>query len=184
MFTKRASLSTGTFARLIKSNTYFFKSNGHFMDKYKSKVYLKNTRRYGRGVFALRKIRKGEVVGEFDGPIYDEYFEPWTRELQTHVIQFAKEKWRDSSGLARYMNHSCEPNCGIRGLFKVVAMRTIQKDEQITWDYEMTEKSDWWRMKCRCGTESCRKIIGTFKALPTRIRRKYRGYISTWLVKA
>lgn len=147
------------------------------------KVSLKKTKKYGKGVFADQPIRKGEIIAVFDGPIYGDDFEDWTKDLQTHTIQIGKAKWRDSKGLARYINHSCDPNCGIRGLYKVVAMRKIEKGEQITWDYEMTEKSDWWRMKCKCGSPLCRKVIGNYSNMPRKVRQKYKGYISDWLTR-
>ena len=147
------------------------------------KIVVRNTKKYGRGVYAKAPIRKGEKIAAFDGNIYDDNFEPWTQDLLTHTIQFGPRIWRDSKGCARYINHSCEPNCGIKGLFTVVAMRSIEKGEQITWDYEMTEKSDWWKMKCRCGSPDCRKVIGNYKNMPKAIRKKYKGYISEWLTK-
>lgn len=147
------------------------------------KVSLRRTKKFGKAVFAKQPIRKGEVIAVFDGTIYDDDFEGWTRDLQNHTIQIGKSKWRDSKGLARFINHSCEPNCGIRGLYKVVAMRPIEKGEQITWDYEMTEKSDWWKMKCKCGSTLCRKVIGNYSNMPRKVRQKYKGYISAWLTK-
>tara|TARA_B100000609_G_scaffold199687_1_gene206536 strand:+ start:12736 stop:13254 length:519 start_codon:yes stop_codon:yes gene_type:complete len=146
-----------------------------------SKIQLKKTKKYGLGVFASKPIKKGEVLAEFDGKIYDEDFEDWTTDLQNHTVQCGPERWRDSKGWARYFNHSCEPNCGIRGLYKIVAMRDIKKGEHLTWDYEMTEKSDWWRMRCRCGSPLCRKRIGNFENLPEERRQSYRGFISWWL---
>lgn len=148
-----------------------------------SGLYLRQTKKFGKAVYTNRKIKKGELVAKFDGNIYDNDFEDWTRDLQNHTIQCGKNRWRDSKGLARYMNHSCEPNCGVRGLYRIVAMRDIQKGEQITWDYEMTEKSDWWKLKCKCGSKECRKVIGNYKNMPKRIREKYRGFISRWLTK-
>lgn len=146
------------------------------------KVKIRNTKKYGKGIFAIKEIRKGEVIAEFDGPLLDDDFEPWTTDLQNHAIQCGAALWRDSKGLARYVNHSCDPNCGIKKLFKIVAMRKIKKGEQITWDYEMTEKSHWWRLKCRCGSPLCRGKIGSYKNLPLALRKKYKGYISEWLV--
>jgi len=147
------------------------------------KVRVRKTKKYGKGVFAIADIRQGEVIAEFDGAIYDESFEPWTDDLLQHVIQFGSTRWRDSRGIARLINHSCDPNCGIKKLFRVVAMRAIEKGEEITWDYEMTERSWWWRMKCRCGATGCRKVIGSYSRMPTRVRRKYAGYISSWLLR-
>lgn len=148
-----------------------------------SKTRLRKTGKYGKGVFATRKIRKNEIVAVFDGPLYDEHFEGWNADLLNHSIQVGPNEWRDSSGIARYLNHSCEPNCGIKGLFRIVAMRTILPGEELTWDYEMTEKSDWFRMRCKCGAASCRKIIGDFDNMPTDVRKRYKGYISQWLLK-
>ncbi len=145
-----------------------------------AKVKVKRTKKYGRGVYAIKKIRKGEVIASFDGPIYTGR-DHWTTDMYNHSIQFAPNKWRDSKGVARLINHSCEPNCGIKRLFDVVAMRTIQPGEQITWDYEMTEKNPDWRLRCKCGLSQCRKIIGNYRNLPFAIRKKYGTYISLWL---
>lgn len=145
------------------------------------KVALRRTKKFGKGVFAKSPIIKGELIAKFDGTIYDDDFEEWTRDLQNHTIQVGRSRWRDSKGLARFINHSCDPNCGIKGLYNVVAMRDIKKGEQITWDYEMTEKSDWWRMRCKCGSPLCRKWIGNYKNMPKKIRQKYKGFISRWL---
>lgn len=151
------------------------------MDNRKAK--LKNTKKYGRGVFAHKKIKKGEVIAAFDGQIYDYDFEDWTDDLYNHAIQIDKRLWRDSKGMARYINHSCDPNCGIKKRIQVVAMRDILPGEEITWDYEMTEKNPHWRMKCRCGTPICRKVIGHHKNMPKQIRAKYKGFISSWITK-
>ncbi len=147
------------------------------------KVRVRRTRKYGMGVFAIADIRKGEVIAVFDGPIYDGSFDAWTDDLLQHTMQFDTTKWRDSTGLARSINHSCDPNCGIKKLFQVVAMRPIAAGEEITWDYEMTERSWWWRMKCRCGSPECRRVIGSYSRMPARVRRRYKGYISSWLTR-
>jgi hypothetical protein len=136
----------------------------------------------GEGVFAVDRIAPGEVIASFDGPFYAIDYPAWDADLLNHAIQCAPTRFRDSVGIARCVNHSCEPNCGIRGLFDIVAMRSIAPGEEITWDYEMTEDSDWWRMECRCGTASCRRVIGAYRNLPDERRQKYRGYVSEWLL--
>ena len=151
------------------------------MDNPKARV--RRTRNRGRGVFAIADIRAGEVIAEFDGPVYDDSFDAWTDDLLHHAVQFDTTKWRDSLGFARLINHSCTPNCGIKRRFRVVAMRPIAKGEEITWDYEMTERSWWWRMKCRCGSPECRGVIGSYSRMPARVRRRYKGFISSWLTR-
>ncbi|MBC7457192.1 MAG: SET domain-containing protein [Bdellovibrionaceae bacterium] len=146
------------------------------------KVSIRRTKKKGRGIYADKDIRKGEFIAIFDGPIYDGEVE-WTEDMYNHAIQFDKDLWRDSVGIARLINHSCDPNCGIKDLFKVVAMRKIKADEEISWDYEMTEKNPHWKMKCQCGTNICRGIIGNYKNMPKSIRKKYGTYISAWLTQ-
>jgi hypothetical protein len=147
------------------------------------KVELRSSPLGGRGVFARENIEPGEVIAEFDGQIYPFDYPAWTEDLLNHAVQFERLRFRDSHGLARYVNHSCEPNCGIKGLFKIVSMRIILAGEELAYDYEMIEDSDWWRMQCKCGTPSCRRVIGAYRNLPTERRVRYRGFISEWLTK-
>ncbi len=142
------------------------------------------TKTFGFDVYAFRPIRKGEIVTAFDGRLLGDDFDDWTDEINNHVIQCGPSLWREARGLAAYVNHSCEPNCGIKRRFHVVAMRDIRAGESVTWDYEMTEKSWWWRMPCKCGAPTCRKIIGSYARMPKATRAKYKGFISSWLLKS
>ena len=90
------------------------------------KVRVRNAKNKGRGVFAMEKIRKGEELATFDGRVYGWSSKFWNDDLYNHVIQFAERKWRDSAGIARIINHSCDPNCGIKDFFRIVAMRDIK----------------------------------------------------------
>lgn len=67
-------------------------------------------------------------------------------------------------------------------LLGLVAMKDIKKGQELVWDYDMTEDSDW-RMECLCETPSCRKVIGSFSLVPDTVRQAYKGYISDWLVE-
>ena len=154
------------------------------MDNPKAKV--SKTKIYGKDLFAKEDIKKGEIIADWtSGKVYtakkatDLPNNP-PDYVQNHAIQFAKNKWIDYKGIGRYFAHSCSPNCGFKGKFKIVAMRDIRKGEELTFDYEMSEDSDW-KMKCICGNKDCRKIIGSFKNMPKNVREKYKGYISSWL---
>ncbi|RPI82219.1 MAG: SET domain-containing protein-lysine N-methyltransferase [Nitrosopumilales archaeon] len=150
------------------------------------KVELMNHTDFGKGVFAKEKIFLGEIIAVYDGEIYsaekasDLPNDP-PNNFRDHLVQFAPNKYRDSNGLARYINHSCNPNCGIKDKFKIVAMRDIDQNEEITWDYDMTENSDW-TMICKCNSKNCRKIIKGFRYLPKEKLQEYKGYISDYLI--
>lgn len=144
------------------------------------KVVLKKSI-FGKGLFAGENIRKNEVVLIFEGRAYEAgHNSDLPRKIKNHVIQFGKHRWLYPKDEARFINHSCEPNCGIKGLFKIVAMRNIKKGEELTYDYDTTENSDW-TLECKCGSPSCRKIIRGYRYLPEKLKRKYQGYISAWL---
>ena len=148
------------------------------------KMELKETVK-GRGLFAKELINTGEFISEFDGEIYiGEKEEGWNEDIINHAIQFEPDRWKDSNSLARCANHSCEANCGIKELFKLIAMRDILPGEEITWDYEMTEAgtSDWY-LDCKCNSINCRGKIGSYRNLPKEFREKYKGFISEWLIK-
>jgi hypothetical protein len=149
------------------------------------KIEIIETLSLGKGLRAAEALRKNELVADWtDGKVYvaDSCTRLPSKEIADHAIQFETHKWIDTAGPGRYSNHSCEPNCGIEGRFRLVAMRDIRKGEWLTWDYEMTEDSDW-QMECRCGTPSCRRTIGAYRNMPQAVREKYAGYISEWLVE-
>lgn len=151
------------------------------------KAIVKETEKYGLTVFARQDIYQGEIIAIFDGLIYEaekssDLPNDLPLEIRDHVIQFEDHKWRDANGIARCLSHSCDPNCGIQDLFKIVAMRDIKKGEELCWDYEMSENSDW-QMECLCGSQNCRKLIGAYRYMPQKVRKKYGNYISEWLTE-
>lgn len=69
--------------------------------------------------------------------------------------------------LARFINHSCDPNCfaktiSLNGSKRIVlyAKKSIRGGEEITYDYKFpTEKDPKKKVKCLCGSNSCRKYL-------------------------
>ena len=58
---------------------------------------------------------------------------------------------------ARYLNHSCQPNCEarlIRGGIWMVALRDIPAGEELTFNYGY-DLTDWRSHPCRCGAADC-----------------------------
>lgn len=138
---------------------------------------------FGACLIAADDIAKDEFLAEFDGLVYEaQRCTDLPKDVADHAIQFEEHKWRDSSGVARLINHSCDPNCRIVDLFKLVAKKNIAKGEELTWDYGMTEDSDW-RMECRRNEPNCRKLIGNFALVPESVRKARKYEMSGWLVK-
>ena len=141
----------------------------------------------GRGLFARRRIRKGEIVAIKGGHVYDART---LARVKTRVavsyIQIADGFFigaRTAAEVRRnkiFINHSCEPNLGIRGQIVYVATRDIAAGEELTYDWAM-EENQRARTQCRCGARRCRRVLtGRDWRIP-RLQRRYRGYFSAYL---
>ena len=108
-------------------------------------------------------------------------------ELQHYILQIDEDLFIgprnfDSVDEAEFFNHSCNPNCGIRGQIALVAMRDILPGEELTFDYAMGEAIDQpW--ECSCGAPDCRGRITAEDHNDAMLRHRYRGYFSQWLEK-
>lgn len=68
--------------------------------------------------------------------------------------------------LDNYLNHSCEPNVGfIEGDLRLFALRPIEVNEELLWDYSTSMNEAQWSLPCYCGAVSCRGRIESFDAL-------------------
>jgi uncharacterized protein len=86
---------------------------------------------------------------------------------------------------ADFLNHSCDPNSGIKGQIFLVAMRDIQPEEEVTFDYAMclhrVEGLLPYRLECLCGADNCRQIITDDDWKIPELQKKYDGYFSWYL---
>src|ERR1700722_10413545 len=70
--------------------------------------------------------------------------------------------------IARFVNHSCEPNCrmvkwivaGKPRMALFAGDRPIMTGEELTYDYNFDPFSAKNVQECRCGAESCRGVLG------------------------
>ncbi|MBA3656638.1 MAG: SET domain-containing protein-lysine N-methyltransferase [Gemmatimonadaceae bacterium] len=130
----------------------------------------------GRGVFAARKLRKGQRVIEYAGERisnkeadlrYDD-----EKMKRHHTFLFTVDGKTVIDGAvggndAKLINHSCDPNCEAviekKRIF-IYALKTIHPGDELVYDYqyERTGENDEEMekfYKCRCGSENCRGTI-------------------------
>ena len=81
-----------------------------------------------------------------------------------------------------FSNHSCDPNIGVQGQIVFVALRDIAAGQELTHDWATTDDDDY-RMECRCGAQSCRKIITGQDWRRSDLQQKYAGYMSWYLTQ-
>ena len=107
----------------------------------------------------------------------------------SHASQVGENKYVRHAGLISKVNHSCDPNCGIKvnetGAHDFVAMRNIVANQEITFDYVMRNysiDSNYFGMSCECGSKNCRKKITGWKDLPEERKKDYAGFIAPYLL--
>jgi SET domain-containing protein len=130
----------------------------------------------GLGAFALRRIRTSTRIVEYQGERitaeeagrrYDD-----DGNAPPHVLLFTVDKHTlIDAGVggneARYINHSCAPNCEAildAGRVYIEAQRTIRPGEELTYDYQLEHPEPYdlasvQRYACRCGASNCRGTL-------------------------
>jgi SET domain-containing protein len=151
------------------------------------KASVKSSRIEGRGLFAVAPVARGEVVCVKGGYIFDR---ARLRELQPRLgsaeIQIGEDLFigpldeNAREGSMIFSNHSCEPNIGVAGQIVFVALRDIEAGEELTHDWATTDDDDY-RMECRCGAQSCRKVITGQDWRRKDLQEKYGEHISWYL---
>ncbi|KAM3595774.1 uncharacterized protein V6R79_002613 [Siganus canaliculatus] len=130
---------------------------------------------HGRGLFCKRNIEAGEMVIEYAGTVI------------RAVLTDKREKYYDGKGIgcymfriddfdvvdatmqgnaARFINHSCEPNCYSRVInvdgrkhIVIFALRKIYRGEELTYDYKFPIEDENSKLHCNCGARRCRRYL-------------------------
>lgn len=138
-------------------------------------------------VFAKGRINAGERLAIFGGKLIRAVEEDGDYGIQideTFVINALDKETQDMED-AFFFNHSCGPNAGLKGQIFLVAMRDIEEDEEVTFDYAMclhrVEGLPPYRLECLCGADNCRKIITDDDWQIPELQKKYDGYFSWYL---
>lgn len=121
-------------------------------------VIVKDSDIEGKGVFALRDFREGEIVLRWDTSrtLSKSLIEKLNDEEKKY-ISFIEGKYVVMQEPEKYVNHSCEPNTTAKN-FCDVATRDIKEGEEITGDYTEELPPDTY-IECNCKSKKCRKII-------------------------
>lgn len=143
------------------------------------KIVARRSEIHGNGVFANVQIEKGERIIRYRGRLrtHEEVDEEYGGEEEnghTFLFTLNDEYVIDGnfdSGVARWINHSCSPNCeavveedahGRKDRDKVFieALRRIRPGEELTYNYGIVLEERYTpKLKklwgCRCGAPDC-----------------------------
>ncbi len=149
------------------------------------KIERRATPRYGDGLFARVPISKGELLTVWGGVILStEELHKQPEIVQARAIQVEVDHHL-SSGLidddADCTNHSCNPNAGLQGQITLVAMRDIAPDEEICFDYAMSDAHPSFYMPCQCSQPGCRGEVTGNDWKRSDLQARYKGYFSPYI---
>ena len=135
---------------------------------------IKKSRVHGTGIFATEDIKAdtkiieyiGEKVTRSEGDRRSEIrIKKYLNSKTTgSVYIFELNSRYDIDGSfgynkARYINHSCDPNCEVdivRGRIWISSIKNIKKGQELNYDYGYEfDKDDFTDHKCRCGSKNC-----------------------------
>lgn len=146
------------------------------------KLYVGKSKIEGKGIYTQEKIKKGEFIAYLDG-IFVKKISKNTKDAQSIPLWYGitDSIWLDPQNtIWRYFNHSCEPNTAIVGRKKVIALKSILPDTELTFDYSMSDGDTLWEMPCSCKTSSCRKKIHSIQRIPEKVFRGHMPFIPTY----
>lgn len=122
----------------------------------------------GKGCYAQRRFKKGELIGEYTGERISEA-EADRRHVEGEPFYiFLLEDGtcidpKDNPSPLKYINHSCDPNAESveeKGHIYIKATKTIRPGAEITYEYHV-QSGDDDELDCECGASTCR---GTMRA--------------------
>lgn len=129
----------------------------------------------GLGAFATQRIPKGARIIEYQGQRItpdeaDVRYEGAATKHPLVLLFTVDERTVIDAGVggneARYINHSCEPNCEAvieRRRIWIYSLREIDPGEELTYDYNLTGDDDIQaqtsQYPCTCGAPTCRGTL-------------------------
>lgn len=158
----------------------------------KSPLYeVRRSRIQGRGAFAIRPIRKGQRVDEYVGQKItheeaDRRYDDNNGRHHTFLFVLDDDTVLDArygGSDARYLNHSCDPNCESvieNGRVWIKAIKAITPETELVYDYRFDwqdeyEPEDIRYYACRCGAPKCR---GTILMAPRYLKATVRSWLA------
>jgi SET domain-containing protein len=134
----------------------------------------------GFGLFATKPIKKKSRIAEYKGPLLTTKEALKAEQRGNRYLYEINSRWTidgaPRSNIARYFNHSCNPNAetyNVKLRVFIRALRNIKPGEQIVYDYGIDYlKNVIGRSNCKCSR--CRKRRNR-RAVELRLKRQRRA---------
>jgi uncharacterized protein len=140
----------------------------------------------GRAVFCISPIQKDEVVGILGGELLSlQEALSLSEDQKSQCLQIEEDHvlWISyfTQSTADWINHSCSPNLGLSGQITLIALRDIAVDEEVCYDYAMSDGSNIDEFTCQCGAQACRGSVTGRDWMNPVLQEVYAGHFSPYL---
>ncbi|CAM9829689.1 unnamed protein product, partial [Heterosigma akashiwo] len=140
------------------------------------------------GIFTCAPIPQGTAVLSWAGKVvHADRLAKCTEEEQHFSLQVAEDLFqipdaRNLRELPDFVNHGCEPTCGLLDATTLVALRDLRPGDEITYDYAMSTANTLGHacdnFKCECGAAACRGLVSAEDWRRPELWERYAGYFS------
>ena len=127
--------------------------------EWRQNVVLARSKIQGLGLYAARDLEKGQMIIEYIGEVIrsnltdirEKHYEDQNRGI--YMFRLDDERVVDATmtgGVARYINHSCDPNCVTETVelsdthIIIFAARRINRGEELSYDYKVTINQNYF----------------------------------------
>ncbi len=139
----------------------------------------------GHGLFAVEPISEGELLVVWGGEIRTaDQLAEINGGSNVYGVQVEEDiyLWSIEEGdPADYVNHSCNPNGWLSGQISLIARRPIAVGEEVSYDYAMTDASDFDSFECHCGDPLCRGNVTGQDWMRLELQERYAGHFSPYI---
>lgn len=137
-------------------------------------VAVHRSKIHGIGLFCVHDVSAGEMLMEYAGEVIRASVAD-VREAKynkqgiggCYMFRCGDDMVVDATkcgNIARFINHSCEPNCYSRQIIVearlhivIFALRDIRRGDELTYDYKFPLEEV--KMPCFCNSRRCRKYL-------------------------
>ncbi len=129
-------------------------------------------------ICANRNIKKNEIILKLDGIIIDNP-NKYTIQIGANQHVIFPPSCGKNDYLWRFLNHSCSQNAYFNIEEKtLIALENIEKDEEITFNYNTTEYEISEPFLCNCKSDNCIKYVEGYKFLSSEQRAEIQSLVT------
>ena len=135
---------------------------------------VKKSKVHGHGVYSTQKIKKGQQIIQYIGEKVTK--KEGDKRSEKRIKKYLNSKTTGSVYIfelnsrydidgsfeynkARYINHSCNPNCEVeikKNKIWIVSIKNIKEGEELSYDYGYDfDEDDYTDHICKCGAKNC-----------------------------